>query len=90
MDTAAAECDVSWLDDSALSPQRACELKVLARRCAVSDRCQIRCEESGGARQVAGGCAHVCTSGGQTEEDVARNGGPYATDESVACYHTVR
>lgn len=83
----AQACDVSWVEGSGLSPVRACELRVLARRCAVSDQCQIRCEAVGGAQTVAGGCAHVCSGGVQTGEDIARNGGTFATQESVACYN---
>ena len=83
-------CDVSWIkEDGRLSSQRACELRALAQRCALSDRCQISCESNGGMSSVGGGCAHVCQGGGagQTDEDIRRNGGPYHTDASSACYN---
>lgn len=85
----AMDCDVSWVGNSQLSPQRACELRALAKRCAVSDRCQIQCEAKGGLPNVGGGCSHACQGGGsaQTDEDIARNGGLYATADSVACYN---
>lgn len=85
----AGDCDVSWVGSSALSPPRACELRALAERCAVSDRCQIQCEARGGLPHVGGGCSHVCQGGGgaQTDDDIARNGGTYATAASVACYN---
>src|SRR5690606_20683887 len=86
------DCDMSWLDESAVSSQKACELRVLAKRCAVADRCYVRCEARGGAATVSGGCEHICTGGGaaQTDEDIVRNGGLYATEESVACYNQAR
>ena len=86
---AAMSCDVSWLGGSELSPQRVCELRALAKRCAVSDQCQIQCEAKGGLPSVGGGCSHVCQGGGgvQTKEDIAKNGGLYATSDSVACYN---
>ena len=92
------DCDVSWIDESLIAPAKACELRVLAKRCAISDQCYIRCEAKGGFPTVdgvpgiGGGCDHVCTGGGgsQTEEDVARNGGHYATQESVDCYNNSR
>ena len=86
---AATGCEVSWIGSSSLSPQRACELRVLAKRCAVSDRCQIQCEARGGAPSIGGGCSHICEGGGasQTDDDIAKNGGLYATVESVACYN---
>lgn len=90
-DTQASECDVSWIEGSRLSSRRACELRVLAKRCAASDRCQIQCESRGGLPNMGGGCAHACGGGGaQTDEDIARNGGPLATEESVACYNVAQ
>lgn len=86
-------CDVSWIkEDGRLSPQRVCELRALSLRCAVSDQCQISCEANGGLPHVGGGCAHVCQGGGagQTDEDIRRNGGPYDTDASTACYNRAR
>lgn len=82
-------CDASWIGSSSLSPERACELRVLAKRCAVSDQCQIQCEARGGSPHIGDGCGHGCQGGGgaQTDEDVANNGGLYATAESVACYN---
>jgi hypothetical protein len=71
---AAAGCDVSWIGGSSLSPQRACELRVLAKRCAVFDRCQIQCEARGGAPGIGGGCSHICEGGGaaQADDDMQR------------------
>lgn len=87
----AMDCDVPWIGNSHLSPQRACELRALAKRCAVSDRCQIQCEAKGGLPNVGGGCSHVCQGGGaQTDEDIAKNGGLYATADSIACYNQSR
>ena len=63
-DPAAAGCDVSWIEGSHLSPQQACALRALAKRCAVSDRCEIECEAKGGLPHTGGGCAHVCQGGG--------------------------
>lgn len=85
-------CDVSWITSSQLSPERSCELRALAKRCAASDQCQIQCEAKGGLPNVGGGCSHVCQGGGsgQTDEDIAKNGGAYATPESVACYNRPR
>ena len=90
--TPSGACDVSRIDFSQLSPQRTCQLRALAKRCAVSDRCQIECEARGGVQQVGGGCQHICEDGGagQTDEDIARNGGAYATPESTACYNRPR
>src|SRR5690606_32258060 len=86
------ECDVSWVGDSSLSSQRACALRALAKRCVISDRCQIQCEAKGGLPNIGGGCAHVCQGGGaaQTDDDMANNGGPYDTPESIACYNQQR
>lgn len=90
--SAAMGCDVSWIGNSRLSPQRACELRALANRCAVSDRCQIQCEAKGGLPNIGGGCSHACQGGGgaQTDEDIAKNEGLYATEDSVACYNQSR
>lgn len=86
------ECDVSWLKGRPLSPEKSCELRVFAKRCAVSDRCYIACEAKGGAPGIGGGCGHLCSGGGgvQTDDDIAANGGLYATPESVACYNNAR
>lgn len=91
-DLAASKCDVSWIDASQLSPQRACELRALAKRCATSDRCQIQCEANGALPNIGGGCAHACSGGGgvQTDEDIARNGGTFATEDSLACQNQAR
>lgn len=89
LSASAVGCDVSWVGSSSLSPGRACELRVLAKRCAVSDQCQIQCEAQGGSPSVGGGCGHICQDrgGAQTDEDIADNRGLYATAESVACYN---
>lgn len=86
------ECDTSWVDARELHPARKCELRALAKRCNVSDRCQIACEARGGAPLIGGGCAHICTSGStpMTDEDIAKNGGPTYTAESIACYNDTR
>lgn len=86
---AAPACDVSWIGGGSLTPQRACELRVLSKRCAVSDQCQIQCEAKGELPHVGGGCSHVCQGGGgaQTDDDIAKGGGSYATAESAACYN---
>ena len=88
----AKPCDLSWLKDGALPEQKACELRVLANRCAVSDQCLIACEAKGGPEYIAGGCAHVCSGGSatQSEADIATNGGTYATSESIKCHNQAR
>lgn len=92
LNSVAKDCDVSWIEHSQLPAQKACELRALARRCAVSDRCQIQCEAKGGLPNIGGGCSHVCQGGGaaQTDEDIAKNGGLYSTEESIACYNQSR
>lgn len=78
---------MSWVKDEAVGRQKACALRVLAKRCAVSDRCYIACEANGGAPNVGGGCAHICMNAAQTDEEIARNGGPYMTQEAADCYN---
>ena len=90
----AKECDVSWIEDSQLSEQKACQLRALAKRCALSDQCLIQCESRAKTRvlNVGGGCDHVCEGGGaaQTAKDAAANGGYYWTAESNACFSKSR
>ncbi len=81
-------CDVAWLDRSTLSPAKQCQLRALAKRCLPSDRCLVSCERGGGLPQIGGGCDHVCHSGAMTDEDIARNGGPTYTEESLGCFNT--
>jgi hypothetical protein len=87
---ASKDCDVSWIDEGLVGAVKACELRILAKRCAISDACYIRCEANGGLTLMSGGCGHVCHNGVQTDEDMAKNGGPYATQESVDCYNESR
>lgn len=87
---AASGCDVSWLKESRVSSQKACELRALAKRCAVSDRCYINCEAKGGAPEIGGGCLHICMGGAQADRDIATNGGLFASPESVACFNSDR
>lgn len=38
----------------------ACVVKALAKRCNGVDSCHVRCLVSGGAKNIGGGCYHVC------------------------------
>lgn len=83
-------CDVQWLADSDLSPAQQCELKALAQRCSLSDRCRIRCERQGGVPELSWDCAHLCASGGRVTEARGRFGEAVddrdtPTTESAAC-----
>jgi hypothetical protein len=44
----------------ALTPYERCALRAYAARCAPADSCVIRCLASGNARNIGGGCWHVC------------------------------
>jgi len=81
------ECDVSWIRDDVVGARKACVLRALAERCAISDQCYIACEANGGATDVGGGCEHACMNAAQTDGQIARNGGPYMTREAVDCYN---
>ncbi len=78
---------MSWVSDETVGGQKACALRALANRCAASDKCFIACEAKGGAPDIGGGCAHICMNAAQTDEEIARNGGPYLTQEAAACYN---
>ena len=83
-------CDVQWLESSDLSQAQQCELKALAKRCSLSDRCRIRCERHGGLPETRGGCAHVCVAGRRVTEARGRFGeelddSDAPTTESAAC-----
>lgn len=83
-------CDVQWLAYSDLSQAQQCELRALAKRCSLSDRCRIRCESRGGVPELSWSCAHMCASGGQVTEARGRFGekiddSDSPTTESAAC-----
>lgn len=82
------ECDISSLKPSDYNRDTWCVIKTAAARCSTkSDKCLIQCERSGGAKQIGGGCSHVCLGGGgvYTDADIAENGGSFYPPEALIC-----
>jgi hypothetical protein len=50
-----------------------------------SDKCLAQCEQHGGANNIGGGCAHICFSALNTEEQIAENGGEAWPLEAMSC-----
>jgi hypothetical protein len=54
-------CDgLSVADGVTLTPAEECWVRVLRDRCDIYDRCILKCLLAGEARNIAGGCWHVC------------------------------
>ena len=43
-----------------LTPRELCEIAAYRTRCNITDDCMVTCLVSTGAREVGGGCAHIC------------------------------
>jgi hypothetical protein len=72
----AAECDISSLKSADYPHDTWCHIKYSALRCSTKeDKCLTQCERQGGARQIGGGCAHVCS----------QDGGGIWPPEAIAC-----
>lgn len=80
------ECDISSLHSSDYPHDTWCHIKHAALRCSTkSDKCLVQCERRGGGKNIDGGCAHICSPGAYTEEDVIENGGEFYPPDAVAC-----
>ncbi len=61
----ATECDISSLKADDYSHDTWCLIKHSALRCSTKeDKCLAQCELRGGASNIGGGCAHVCSQDG--------------------------
>ena len=62
------ECDISSLRSSDYPHATWCSIKHAALRCSTkSDKCLVQCEKNGGAKNIGGGCAHICLSGADSD-----------------------
>ncbi len=53
-------CDISGIEQGSATPADRCFMRAAAKRCNQSDACMIQCLKGGGAKNIAGGCYHVC------------------------------
>ena len=54
------DCSISAAQLALVSAQDSCVIKAIAPRCNEGDACHVRCLAAGGARDIGGGCYHVC------------------------------
>ena len=80
------ECDISSLRSSDYPHDTWCSIKYAALRCSTkSDKCLVQCEQHGGAKNIGGGCSHICSPRVYTQEDVVANGGEFTPPGSIEC-----
>jgi len=53
-------CEYSIPDSIILTPQERCFIDVHTKRCTSDDQCIVTCLASGTARDIGGGCWHMC------------------------------
>ena len=54
-------CSFTPAQLASASPQDACMIQVLAKRCNAKDSCLVDCLANGGAKGIGGGCYHICS-----------------------------
>lgn len=73
------DCSVSAAQLALVSAQDTCVIKAIAPRCNEGDACHVRCLADGAAKDIGGGCYHVCARYGL-------RGTPWeAPPEAAAC-----
>lgn len=57
-------CAFTQAQLASATPQDACMIQVLAKRCNAKDSCLVGCLAAGSGDHIGGGCAHICRGGG--------------------------
>lgn len=74
------DCSFTEAELKDAKPEDACIVRTIAKRCNGSDACLIRCIATNSAKEIGGGCYHVCARYGLRAESWV------APKEASACF----